>query len=151
MQIKVDDLIDGEVIALLEEHLADMYATSPPESVHALDTSALKDPAITFYSCWKNDTLLGCAALRELNSSHVEIKSMRTTTKARNLGVASALMEHLLKVATSREYQKMSLETGSMEFFKPAKALYKKFGFEYCGPFGNYQLDANSRFMTRSI
>ena len=63
MQIKVDDLIDGEVIALLEEHLADMYATSPPESVHALDTSALKDPAITFYSCWKNDTLLGCAAL----------------------------------------------------------------------------------------
>jgi len=151
MQIKVDDLNGGEVIALLEEHLADMYATSPPESVHALDISALKDPAITFYSCWKNNSLLGCAALREIDENHAELKSMRTTTKARNLGVASALMQHLLKVATARQYRKMSLETGSMDFFKPARALYKKFGFNYCGPFGDYQLDDNSRFMTRAI
>lgn len=151
MQIKVDDLNGGEVIALLEEHLADMYATSPAESVHALDIAALKDPKITFYSCWKNDTLLGCAALRELSDNHVELKSMRTTTKARNLGVASALMQHLLKEATVHEYQKISLETGSMEYFEPARSLYKKFGFEYCGPFGDYQLDDNSRFMTRDI
>lgn len=151
MQIKVDDLNGGEVIALLEEHLADMYATSPPESVHALDISALKDPAITFYSCWKNNSLLGCAALREIDENHAELKSMRTTTKARNLGVASALMQHLLKVATARQYRQMSLETGSMDFFKPARALYKKFGFNYCGPFGDYQLDDNSRFMTRAI
>ena len=151
MQIKVDDLNGGEVIALLEEHLADMYATSPPESVHALDISALKDPAITFYSCWKNNSLLGCAALRELDKNHVALKSMRTTAKARNLGVASALMEHLLQKATAREYQQMSLETGSMKFFKPARTLYKKFGFKYCGPFGDYQLDDNSRFMTRAL
>lgn len=151
MEIKRDDLAGGEVIRLLEEHLADMYATSPAESVHALDVTALKSPAITFYSCWQNDELLGCAALRELNANHVELKSMRTATNARNLGVASTLLKHLLSVATERGYQQVSLETGSMDFFKPARALYKKFGFEYCGPFGDYQLDENSRFMSRNV
>jgi putative acetyltransferase len=151
MYIKQDNLGDGEVIALLEEHLADMYATSPAESVHALDVNALKDPAITFYSCWQDGELLGCSALRELNKKHVELKSMRTATNARNLGVASSLMQHILTVVAERNYQQISLETGSMCFFKPARELYKKFGFDYCGPFGNYQLDANSRFMTRHV
>ena len=151
MEIKVDDLTGGEVITLLEEHLADMYATSPAESVHALDIKALKNPAITFYSCWKNDELLGCVALRELNINHVELKSMRTASHARKLGVASSLMQHILAVAKHRHYQKISLETGSMDFFQPARALYKKYGFEYCGPFGDYQPDANSQFMTRHI
>jgi len=151
MEIKRDDLAGGEVISLLEEHLADMYATSPAESVHALDIDALKSPTITFYSCWENGELLGCAALRELDANHVELKSMRTATNARNLGVASTLLQHLLTVATERYYQQISLETGSMDFFKPARALYKKFGFEYCGPFGDYQLDANSRFMSRNV
>ena len=151
LDIKLDDLSGGEVISLLEEHLADMYATSPAESVHALDIDALKSPTITFYSCWKNGELLGCAALRELNSQHVELKSMRTATNARNLGVASTLLQHLLAIATERNYQRISLETGSMDFFKPARTLYKKFGFEYCGPFGDYQLDENSRFMTRKV
>jgi putative acetyltransferase len=151
MEIKLDNLAGGEVITLLEEHLADMYATSTAESVHALDIDALKDPAITFYSCWKNEELLGCAALRELNENHVELKSMRTASNARNLGVASKLLQHILTVVTEGNYQQISLETGSMEFFKPARTLYKKFGFEYCSPFGDYQLDANSRFMTRNI
>jgi putative acetyltransferase len=151
MEIKLDDLSGGEVITLLEEHLADMYATSPAESVHALDVNALKDPAITFYSCWRNEELLGCAALRELSANHVELKSMRTASNARNLGVASSLMQHLLIVVAERNYQQISLETGSMDFFKPARALYKKFGFEYCGPFGDYQLDENSRFMMRKV
>ncbi|WP_085299784.1 GNAT family N-acetyltransferase [Cognaticolwellia mytili] len=151
MEIKRDDLAGGEVIRLLEEHLTDMYATSPAESVHALDVDALKDPTITFYSCWQNGELLGCAALRELNANHVELKSMRTATNARNLGVASTLLKHLLSVATERGYKKISLETGSMDFFKPARALYKNFGFEYCGPFGDYQLDENSRFMMRNV
>jgi putative acetyltransferase len=151
MEIKLDDLSGGEVITLLKEHLADMYVTSPAESVHALDVNALRDPTITFYSCWKNKELLGCAALRELNANHVELKSMRTASNARNLGVASSLMQHLLTVVAERNYQKISLETGSMDFFKPARALYKKFGFEYCGPFSDYQLDENSRFMTRNV
>lgn len=151
MEIKLDDLTSGEVISLLEEHLADMYATSPAESVHALDISALKDRSITFYSCWKNGELLGCVALRELDASHAELKSMRTASNARKLGVASMLMQHILTIAKQRLYQRISLETGSMDFFQPARQLYKKYGFEFCGPFGNYQLDANSTFMSREI
>ena len=151
MEIKVDDLTSGNVISLLEEHLADMYATSPAESVHALDVDALKDSAITFYSCWRNDELLGCVALRELDINHVELKSMRTASHARQLGVASRLMQHIFMVAKQGHYQTISLETGSMDFFQPARQLYKKYGFEYCGPFGDYQLDANSKFMTRKI
>jgi len=151
MEIKIDDLTGGEVISLLEEHLADMYATSPAESVHALDIKALKDPSITFYSCWKGTTLLGCVALRELDSNHAELKSMRTASNARQLGVASMLMQHILTIAAQRNYQKISLETGSMDFFKPARELYKKYNFEYCGPFGDYQLDENSKFMSRNV
>jgi putative acetyltransferase len=151
MEIKIDDLTGGEVISLLEEHLVDMYATSPAESVHALDITALKDPLITFYSCWKDTTLLGCVALRELDANHAELKSMRTASNARQLGVASMLMQHILTIAAQRNYQKISLETGSMDFFKPARQLYKKYDFEYCGPFGDYQLDENSKFMSRNI
>jgi len=148
MEIKIDDLTGGEVISLLEEHLADMYATSPAKSVHALDINALKDSSITFYSCWNHATLLGCVALRELDATHAELKSMRTASNARQLGVASTLMTHILTIAKQRNYQKISLETGSMDFFQPARQLYTKFGFEYCGPFGDYQLDANSQFMS---
>lgn len=148
MEIKIDDLTSGEVISLLEEHLADMYATSPAKSVHALDINALKDSSITFYSCWNNATLLGCVALRELDATHAELKSMRTASNARQLGVASTLMTHILTIAKQRNYKKISLETGSMDFFQPARQLYTKFGFEYCGPFGDYQLDANSKFMS---
>jgi len=151
MDIKVDNLASGEVIALLEEHLADMYATSPAESVHALDIAALKAPEITFYSCWQDEKLLACAALRKLDKNHVELKSMRTVSNARNLGVASLLLQHLITVATASNYQKISLETGSMDFFKPARSLYKKFGFEFCQPFGAYQLDPNSYFMSYEI
>jgi len=151
MEIKTDDLASGEVIALLEEHLADMYATSPAESVHALDIEALRDPAITFYSCWQNGKLLGCAALRELDSNHAELKSMRTASHVRKLGVGTALMQHVLTVAKQRHYQRISLETGSMDFFQAARQLYKKFGFKFCGPFGDYPSDPNSKFMTNIL
>lgn len=151
MQIKTDDLTSGDVIALLDEHLIDMYATSPAESVHALNIGALKDPAITFYSCWKKGELLGCAALKVLDTDHLELKSMRTAANARNLGVGSALMQHILTIAAQKNYHRISLETGSMDFFIPARALYKKFGFEFCQPFGHYSLDPNSLFMTYTL
>ena len=151
MDIKVDNLASGEVIALLEEHLADMYATSPAESVHVLYVEALNNPAVTFYSCWQDEKLLACAALRKLDKNHVELKSMRTASNARNLGIASLLLQHLITVATANNYHKISLETGTMDFFKPARALYKKFGFTCCQPFGDYQLDPNSHFMSYKI
>ena len=125
MDIKVDDLNSGEVIQLLKEHLEDMYLTSPSESVHALDINALKAPEITFFSCWKKDQLLGCVAIKELDSKHAELKSMRTSNHCRGTGVGTVLLKHVLYVASNRGYSKISLETGSQEFFKPARNLMK--------------------------
>lgn len=151
MQIRIDDLEGGEVLLLLEEHLADMYAVSPPESVHALDVVALKDPAITFFSAWQGEQLQGCVAIKELDSKHAELKSMRTTSSARNKGVASGLLQHALDVCNQRGYEKISLETGSVDYFLPARRLYEKFGFSYCDPFGSYQQDPFSAFMTLEL
>ncbi len=148
MEIIVDDLQGGEVIKLLEEHLADMYATSPPESVHALDLAALKSPEITFFSGWKDGQLMGCVAIKQLDDSHVELKSMRTSQHARKLGVASKLLQHVLDVSSGRGYQRISLETGAEEYFLAARNLYEKFGFSYCEPFANYKPDPLSKFMT---
>lgn len=151
MNIKIDQLEHPDVIKLLEEHLADMNATSPPESVHALDTSALKATEVTFWTSWQDEQLLGCAAIKELSPTHAELKSMRTTPAARNQGVASNLLSFAIEQAKLRGYQRISLETGSMSFFKPARELYKKYGFEYCSPFADYQPDPNSNFMTLEL
>lgn len=151
MDIKIDDLNSGEVVQLLKEHLEDMYATSPPESVHALDLNALQAPEITFFSCWQNDQLMGCVAIKELDSCHAELKSMRTANQARNRGVGTLLLKHILNVSSERGYRKVSLETGSQEFFKPARSLYEKFGFQYCDPFADYKPDPHSRFMSHDL
>ncbi|MGF1845432.1 GNAT family N-acetyltransferase [Vibrio clamense] len=151
MEIKIDDLSGGEVIELLEEHLADMYATSPPESVHALDVDALKSPEVTFFSGWVNGELQGCLAIKQLNSNHVELKSMRTSNSSRKSGVATKLLTHALNTAIEKGYSKVSLETGTQQFFQPARNLYEKFGFTYCEPFANYELDPHSHFMTKEL
>ena len=151
MQIKVDKLNHPKVIKLLEEHMEDMNATSPPESVHALDQKELQQQGTIVWTSWKEDELLGCAAIKPISDSHVELKSMRTAEKARNQGVASALLSHIIDQMKNDGYQRISLETGSMSFFKPARELYKKFGFKYCSPFANYQPDPNSNFMTLEL
>ncbi|MCG6240815.1 GNAT family N-acetyltransferase [Vibrio diabolicus] len=148
MRIEIDNLERPQVIALLEEHLQDMYATSPPESVHALDVSKLKLPSITFWTGWDGEQLLGCVAMSQLEDGHAELKSMRTTPSARKQGVASRLLNHVIEQAKHQGIQRLSLETGSMAFFEPAHRLYEKHGFVYCEPFGDYQPDPNSRFMT---
>jgi putative acetyltransferase len=147
MRIGVETPNAEDVIALLQAHMLDMHATSPPESVHALDVAALNAPEITFFSARRNGELLGCAAIKALEVGHAELKSMRTAPNARNQGVAAALLTHLLEVARSRGYHMVSLETGSMAYFEPARRLYEKFGFSYCEPFGSYQLDPHSCFM----
>ncbi len=151
MQINIDDLSGGEVIQLLQEHLSDMYATSPPESVHALDVDGLKAPEITFFSAWDEDQLQGCVAIKRLSHEHIELKSMRTASAARQKGVASQLLAHALNAAIESGHSRASLETGSQDYFKPARNLYEKFGFTYCEPFGDYTDDPNSRFMTREL
>ncbi|MGY5738011.1 GNAT family N-acetyltransferase [Vibrio antiquarius] len=151
MRIEIDDLERPQVLALLEEHLQDMYATSPPESVHALDVSKLKLPSITFWTGWDGEQLLGCVAMSQLEDGHAELKSMRTTPSARKQGVASRLLNHVIEQAKHQGIQRLSLETGSMAFFEPAHRLYEKYGFAYCEPFGDYQPDPNSRFITLAL
>jgi len=151
VEIRVDDLSSPEIARLLEEHLRNMYEVSPPESVHALDLEALRRPEITFWSAYQGSELLGCGALKELDKRHGEIKSMRTATPHLRKGVAAALMRHILEEAARRAYRRLSLETGSMEAFAPARRLYAGFGFEPCGPFAGYADDPNSVFMTRKL
>jgi len=149
--IKIDDLTGQEVFTLLQEHLQDMKATSPPESVHALDLDALKDPSVKFWTAWDGSNLAGCGAFKMLDDSHAEIKSMKTSTSYKNKGVASTLLVHIIKQAKLCNLKRLSLETGSMDYFVPAHALYKKHGFSFCGPFSNYKEDPNSKFMTLEL
>ena len=151
MEIKVDDLRDPRIHELLDEHLQNMMAISPPESVHALDLDELRQPEITFWAAWESDELLGCGAIKELDASHAEVKSMRTVTAHLRKGVASQILAHMLDEAKCRGYRRLSLETGSMDEFEPARRLYRLFGFEFCGPFADYRDDPNSVFMTKVI
>ena len=156
MNIAPDSPSRDDVRRLLDEHLTDMFATTPPESVHALDHSALLAPSITFWTARDDDgTLLGCGALNELElpaeTRQGEIKSMRTATHARGRGVASAVLETVLAEARRREYSRLSLETGSQDYFVPARRLYARHGFLECGPFGNYPADPHSVFMTLEL
>lgn len=150
-KIRVDDLQGAEIISLLHEHLRSMERVSPPESRHALDLAALRRPEITFWTLWERTELAGCGALKELAHDHAEIKSMRTTSAYQRRGVASKLLQHMITEAERRGYQRLSLETGSMDYFEPARTLYASFGFARCGPFDKYIEDPNSVFMSREI
>ncbi|HZG57216.1 GNAT family N-acetyltransferase [Paenibacillus sp.] len=151
MMIRTDDLTGAAIIGLIAEHLRGMHEHSPPESVHALDLSGLKRPEITFWSAWEGEQLLGCGALKELDGEHGEVKSMRTAASQLRRGVARRMLEHIVEEARRRGYRRLSLETGSMEAFEPARRLYASFGFRECGPFADYAEDPNSVFMTLDI
>jgi putative acetyltransferase len=148
MRIEVDDLTRPAVHRLLEEHLANMYELSPPESVFALDLGKLRAPGITFWTVWDGETLLGCGALKELSPREGEIKSMRTPRALRGRGAGRAVLDRILDEAKRRGYERLSLETGSHPDFTPAHTLYRSVGFVDCGPFADYREDPNSVFMT---
>lgn len=152
ISIDRDDPARGDVHQLLSEHLADMFATSPAESVHALDHSALSAPSIAFWTAREDGELLGCGALKLLHSPsgypiHGEIKSMRTTASARGRGVATLMLGHIVEDARVRDLERIYLETGTEEYFAPARRLYARNGFTECPPFADYTLDPNSVFM----
>lgn len=128
-----------------------MKATSPPESIHALDLDALRHPSVKFWTIWDGKHLAGCGAYKALNSELAEIKSMRTSANYKNKGVASKLLNHIIEHATLAGYKIISLETGSMDYFIPAIRLYQKHGFEFCPPFSEYKLDPNSQFMCLNL
>jgi len=151
MHIKIDDLSGSEVIQLIGEHLQGMAQNSPPESIHALNIEGLKKPDITFWSAWEKGQLLGCGALKELDQTHGEIKSMRTSSLHLRKGVAKSVLQFIINEAKNRGYKRVSLETGSMDAFAPARKLYANFGFQYCEPFSEYTVDPNSVFMTMKL
>jgi putative acetyltransferase len=151
VHIKVDDLSSPAVAALLEEHLANMRIVSPPDSVHALPIEKLRSPDITFWSVWQDGVLLGCGALKEIDPRHGEIKSMRTAAGHLRKGVARAVLDHIITQARRRGYRRLSLETGSMPAFEPARQLYARAGFTNCEPFADYVTDPNSVFMTMEL
>ncbi|PKR84439.1 GNAT family N-acetyltransferase [Heyndrickxia camelliae] len=151
MDIKLDDLTGSKIAGLINEHLQGMALNSPQESIHALNLEQLRKPEITFWSAWEGNDLLGCGALKELDPYHGEIKSMRTAKEHLRKGVAKKLLQHIVEEAKKRGYQRLSLETGSMDAFEPARKLYASFGFEYCKPFSDYKEDPNSVFMTKEL
>jgi len=151
MDIRLDDLSHPAVLGLVEEHLQGMYATSPPESVHALDPDELRAADVTFWTAWDGAALLGCGALKELDPTHGEIKTMRTAKNQLRRGVAAAILAHIVNIARERGYERLSLETGSGGPFEAALRFYEGQGFEYCEPFADYVLDPFSRFMTREL
>src|SRR5689334_10447969 len=134
--IAVDDPRADDVRALLESHLAFAHDVTPAGHVHALDTDRLVDPAVTFFGARREGRLLGVGALRELDAAHAELKSMHTSASVRGQGVGRALVDHILGVAAGRGYERVSLETGTMAAFEPARAMYERAGFTVCEPFG---------------
>ena len=156
LQIRLDDLSDPRIEAFMQEHLHDMYAVSPPDSVHALDMDQLRQPEISFWSAWLPQPagealLVGTGALKQLDATHAELKSMRTSARHRGQGIARQVLNHLLTEARSRGYGRVSLETGPQPFFEPARKLYFQHGFVECGPFADYGPDPYSFFMTRPL
>ena len=150
-RIRRDDLSAPAVHALLHEHLRSLARLSPPESMHALGIEALRKPEITFWTAWSGEDLLGCGALKQLDAVHGEIKSMRTAAAHLRKGVGRAVLAHIVAEARRRSYARLSLETGSTPEFVPAQRLYEGFGFERCGPFGEYREDPFSVYMSRLL
>lgn len=151
MEIRLGGLTNTAVVALLEEHHQDMLLHSPPESVHALDLSGLEHPNVTFWSMWQGGELAGVGALKVLDAEHAEIKSMRTAKQFLRKGVAAKMLNHIIEQAKQRHIKKISLETGTAKAFTPAQKLYQSFGFVECEPFGDYQQDPYSMFMTKVL
>lgn len=148
MTITRADFADPRLAAFLQAHLDDMEPTAPPESRHALDLAALRAPHVRMWIATDDRGIVGTAALAAVGDGHEELKSMRTEPRVRGRGVASGLLAHVLADARDRGVTRVSLETGSMAFFEPARSLYAKAGFVPCGPFGSYVADPNSTFMT---
>ncbi|HET6866925.1 MAG TPA: GNAT family N-acetyltransferase [Solirubrobacteraceae bacterium] len=147
-EIAIDDPRAPDVSRLLATHLAEVHAPTPPEDRHALDVDGLCGPAVAFFSLRRDGVLIAVAALQRLDPDHAEVKSMHTVAAARGQGIGRRMLEHLIAVAREAGYKRVSLETGSMVAFAPARALYASAGFELCEPFGDYRASPNSTYMT---
>lgn len=149
--IETDDLAGPEVAEFLADHLRQMRSVTPPESKHALDLDELRKPGVTFWTVKDGGRLVGCGAIKALDQEHAELKSMRTAPVRRRSGIASRLLEHILTETRRMGFLRLSLETGTGAFFRPARRLYENFGFTYCDPFADYRPDPHSVYMTKRL
>ena len=151
MQIRPGDLDDREVTDFLQAHVAQLRSLGPPESTHVLDLNGLRAADVRFYTAYDGGELVGCAALKQLSATLAELKSMRTAPHRTREGIAARLLQHVLAEARSSGFARVSLESGSDPFFHGAHALYRRHGFVVTDPFGAYQADPLSTFMTRVL
>jgi putative acetyltransferase len=151
LRIEPGDLNNSLVVELLKQHVTSARSNTAPGSAHALDLSGLQGADTDFWAAWENDIVLGIGALKRLCDSRGEVKSMYTLEVARGRGVASAMLKHIIRTARIYQMDRLSLETGSWEYFRPAIALYERHGFVRCPPFGNYKADSNSIFLTLQL
>jgi len=151
MRIIEGDFSDQRVSDLLQIHLTSARAETAPGSAHALDLTGLQSPDISFWTIWDDESLLGMGALKRLSPDHGEVKSMYTVQSTRRKGAGSAMLRHIIVAARATGMSRLSLETGSWDYFLPARALYRSHGFVECPPFGDYVLDPNSVFMTLDL
>jgi putative acetyltransferase len=151
IDVRLDDLSDPEVQALVAEHLAGMRGNSPPGHVYALAIEGLKKPDVTFWSAWRQSALCGCGALKELDSTSGEVKSMRTRPVFLRQGVGQAVLDEIVRTARSRRYQRLYLETGTGDAFSAAHNLYLRNGFNWCGAFGDYEATDFNVFMVKHL
>ena len=151
IRIAVGDLSDRHVVELLQTHLDRARAETAPGSAHALDLAGLMARDVSFVAAWDDEVLAGCGALKVLSATDGELKSMHTVQTMRGRGIGGALVEHLVALGRSLGLSRVSLETGSWEYFAPARRLYLAHGFVVCGPFGAYADDPNSVYMTRDV
>ena len=151
MKIIDGGLDDPRVQMLLTHHFRSARAETAPGSAHALDLSGLKSPDIRFWSAWEGDCVIAVGALKRLSESHGEVKSMHTEQSRRRKGAGSAMLQHIIAMARQMGLSRLSLETGSWAYFKPAREFYQRHGFAECSPFGSYNPDPNSVFMTLEL
>ena len=147
----MDDLADGKVETLLASHLAEMHKYSPEGSIHALDKQKMRDPSMTFWSVRVAGDIAGCGALKQLDNESAELKSMKTNIKFLRMGVAEALLQEVIGYSVEHGFERLYLETGSVQAFMPAVKLYQKHGFTECGPFADYEPDPYSRFFVKEL
>ncbi|MGH3650044.1 MAG: GNAT family N-acetyltransferase [Acidimicrobiia bacterium] len=149
--VAADDARRADIVALLDRHLDFARGVTPPEDAHALDLEELLHPSVTFFSLRDDSRLLGIGAIKQLDDTHIELKSIHTAEQARGNGVGRAIVDHLIAVARDRGATRVSLETGAMEAFAPSRALYARVGFVECEPFAEYSPSRNSTFMTLEL
>ena len=151
MKIIENNFDNIEVNDLLTKHFIELRSVSPDDSCHVLDIKGLRNPSIKFWSFWDNNQLIGCAALKFLDNEHGEFKSIRVEDRFRGKGIGEKIISYLINVSKKEGIKKLSIETGSGDFFSSARKLFKKFGFKTCVPFADYKEDPNSCYFNLEI